>query len=271
MLLRLRPVVHGPHHVGPECASHPDEVELAFIERGRERGLIGGAALVGHAGECVVIPAGEQHRTRTLAEGCAFVNVRLDAAALRALAVDMGLRGLEWRPAVVPATGGLRAALEGLRAEREDAAPGQALLVDSLTLGLAVRLLRALGGDRRGPKMGSQLRLRRAEEWMRSDLGAPRSIAELADLAEMSPFHFARSFKQAYGKSPHAYLLGLRLERATHLIETTDRALTDLAHELGFSSSSRFSEAFRRAYGLPPSTLRRQRPQLSGSERARSG
>jgi AraC family transcriptional regulator len=82
------------------------------------------------------------------------------------------------------------------------------------------------------------------------------SLADVASALHTSPFHLCRVFRQVTGASVHRYLDQIRLLTALELVaEATD--ITELALELGYSSHSHFTQAFRRTFGVPPSTLRR--------------
>src|SRR5512132_3993159 len=78
-------------------------------------------------------------------------------------------------------------------------------------------------------------------------------IPALAREAYALPAHFARSFRRAFGETPHRYLLRRRIERAQELLRGTTLGVTDIGLEVGFGSSSSFSRAFREVTGEPPS------------------
>ncbi len=78
------------------------------------------------------------------------------------------------------------------------------------------------------------------------------TLDRLAGEACLSPFHFLRSFKQAFGKTPHQYLLDLRLEKARRLLAAGRMSLVTLALECGFNDPSTFSKAFKKKFGVPP-------------------
>jgi AraC family transcriptional regulator len=78
------------------------------------------------------------------------------------------------------------------------------------------------------------------------------SIAHLASVACLSPFHFARAFKTAMGVSPHQYVSGRRLERAKDLVVAGGIPLSQIAVSLGFSSQANFNRAFKAATGVTP-------------------
>ena len=73
----------------------------------------------------------------------------------------------------------------------------------------------------------------------------------------MSRYHFLRCFKAQVGTTPYAYLLQVRLRAAAAMLHSSSRAITDIALACGFSSPSRFSDAFRRTYQCSPSAYRR--------------
>lgn len=84
-------------------------------------------------------------------------------------------------------------------------------------------------------------------------------LQDLADLVELSPFHFQRLFKQEIGLSPNECLAQIRLERAAHLmILNVNVSFSDIAQDCGFSSLSVFSRAFSQQFDLSPSQFRQQ-------------
>src|SRR3954447_21818107 len=85
-------------------------------------------------------------------------------------------------------------------------------------------------------------------------------VDDLAAAAGLSRAHFSREFKQAFGESPHAYLLTRRLERAAALLRTTDRSVADICLSVGLQSIGSFTTSFGRAYGLSPTAYRAAHP-----------
>jgi transcriptional regulator GlxA family with amidase domain len=94
----------------------------------------------------------------------------------------------------------------------------------------------------------------------------PLDVAELARAARLSPAHFSREFAQAFGETPHRYLLTRRLERAAALLRTTDRSVADICMTVGLRSVGSFTTSFGRIYGLSPTAYRATYP--PASERA---
>ncbi len=86
------------------------------------------------------------------------------------------------------------------------------------------------------------------------------SVERLAGVSAVSPAHFARSFKAAFGLPPHRYLLSRRVERAVALLRDTDRPITEIALETGWTSIGTFGRVFQDITGESPGSMRlRQR------------
>ncbi len=85
-------------------------------------------------------------------------------------------------------------------------------------------------------------------------------VRALAQAARLSPAHFSREFKRAFGESPHQYLLSRRLERAAVLLRTTDRSVSDICFTVGLQSVGSFTTSFGRMFGLSPTAYRAAHP-----------
>jgi AraC-like DNA-binding protein len=86
----------------------------------------------------------------------------------------------------------------------------------------------------------------------------PLSVAEIAAQAGLSPFRFIRLFRALFGTTPHQYRMDARLQRARELLITTERAVTDVCFDVGFTSLGSFTTLFTRRIGAPPSQFRRR-------------
>jgi AraC family transcriptional regulator len=83
------------------------------------------------------------------------------------------------------------------------------------------------------------------------------SLSSLAELAQLSPFHFSRAFKQSFGVPPHRYLTSRRIERAKSLLAQRKLSVTKIGLDVGFSETSSFTSAFRKVTGETPTDYRR--------------
>ena len=86
------------------------------------------------------------------------------------------------------------------------------------------------------------------------------SVDDMAGAAGLSRAHFSRRFRDAFGESPHAYLLTRRLERAAALLRTTDRPVTEICLAVGLQSVGSFTTSFTRTYGVSPNVYRAHVP-----------
>lgn len=120
-------------------------------------------------------------------------------------------------------------------------------LPDGWRLPTRVRARGGLGGRQQ----------RRLADYIEEHLAEELRLADLAALADLSPYHFARAFRQSFGVPPHRYHIGRRIERAKALLEAGNRSVTEVALAVGFAETSSFSAAFRKVTGIPPSRYRR--------------
>ena len=86
----------------------------------------------------------------------------------------------------------------------------------------------------------------------------PLDISALARSASVSTAYFSRSFKAAFGETPHQYLMSRRMERAKALLRSGNLAVTDVCLAVGFTSLGSFSTQFRRFVGDSPSAYRKR-------------
>ncbi len=100
--------------------------------------------------------------------------------------------------------------------------------------------------------------VRASIEYMKYHLGSSMNIDELANAAGLSRYHFSRIFKEHTGVSPYDYLLGLRMDMARHLLNTTNQSVNEIAYNLGYQSQMGFTMAFTKREGISPGEYRKQ-------------
>jgi AraC family transcriptional regulator len=98
---------------------------------------------------------------------------------------------------------------------------------------------------------------RKIASYIEEHLAEQISLMKLAELARLSPYHFCRAFKQSFGTPPHRYHISRRIERAKVLLIQQSGSITEIGLDLGFSETSSFTAAFRKATGLTPRGFRR--------------
>ncbi len=147
-----------------------------------------------------------------------------------------------------------------VKAELETDAPLGRLYSDSLGLALAAHLLRRYArasAPRRVVGGLSKRRLQRVKEYINQHLSDDLTLAELAEVASVSPSHFKALFKQSVGLPVHQYVVRCRVEYAMERLLMDDLPLSDLALQAGFANASHLARWMRRIAGITPGVLKR--------------
>ena len=111
----------------------------------------------------------------------------------------------------------------------------------------------------------SNRRLLRARDAMDRAYAEPLDVAALARIAGFSEAHFIRAFRATFGETPHRYLQRRRVERSMFLLRESDRSVTDICLDVGFTSLGTFSRTFRAIVGQSPLAFRRSSAPVSGA------
>ncbi|NET02376.1 MAG: helix-turn-helix transcriptional regulator [Sphaerospermopsis sp. SIO1G2] len=137
---------------------------------------------------------------------------------------------------------------------------GSRLYVDSIANLLAINLLREYAGTKTNLPVYEgglpQYQIRKIMEYIDTHLDSEIRLTNLAELLDMSQFHFSRLFKQSMGISPHQYLIQQRVERAKKFLQQTDLSIVEISLECGFSSHSHLTKQFRQLTGMTPKVYR---------------
>ena len=100
--------------------------------------------------------------------------------------------------------------------------------------------------------------LRRLRDHVCARLRASITLGELAAVAGLSPYHFARVFRRTTGQSPNGYVIAQRLTHAAHLLRRTRLTVAHVASEVGYQDARHFSRLFQRRFGCPPARWGRE-------------
>jgi AraC family transcriptional regulator len=215
------------------------------------------------AGAISLVPAGTPSRWRP-AGSRDLLHVYLDAGLAGRVAAEVF--GLDPVRLTVPPLDGLdlpqlRAVMGAVGAELAAGGAGGRLAAEALANVVAVRLLRHVLAPRR-PERGRdgtlpRGRLRAVLEYIEDHLDAGVTLEQMAAVAHVSPYHFARQFKTATGLPPHQYMIVRRVERAKHVLQApAGLSLAEVAACAGFSDQSQFTRHFKRIVGVTPGQFR---------------
>lgn len=153
------------------------------------------------------------------------------------------------------------AIVDGVAIEAQRQGLGGAIYAEALALQLSVHLLRSYASvtyrDARPAGPLSPGRLRRVEEYVEAHLHEPISIEQMAAVAGLGVWTFARHFRATVGKAPHEFVLARRVDRARRLLGQGLLALKDVAAACGFADQAHMTRVFRRQLGITPARLQK--------------
>ena len=252
------PVGELPEHTHSE---HVVMISLSDGARGEIR-TASGTRISGtlHSGNVCVLPSGLAHRAR-LDNSSEHLAMYLDPSTLRRAASESKLSAnFEVVERCTRTDGVISSIGKALLGELETEGLSGRLYAESLANLLAVHLLRhyttGAGNAQRITGGLSAQKLRQVMAFIAENYSNDVRLAELANVAGMSSFHFAREFKRTTGTTPHQYLIKFRVERAKTLLAAAELPLTEVGLQSGFSHQSHFTRLFRRFTGTTPQSYR---------------
>jgi AraC-like DNA-binding protein len=252
---------------GPGDRPFPERHEafsLAYVRRGtfgyrvrgREFEMVAGSMLLGFPGDEFVCS-----HDHACGDECLSFRLTPEAAAT----VDSSDK--MWKHGALPPL----AQLMVLGELAQTAAAGESGIgLDEIGMLLVMRLAALTGGKSQKLRRASPRDRRRAVEtalWLDANAHEPVDLERAARQAGLSPFHFLRLFAGIVGVTPHQYLLRSRLRRAARALAADDRAVSDIALDVGFADLSNFVRTFHRAAGVSPRGFRQAARAADPSDR----
>jgi AraC family transcriptional regulator len=238
----------------PFTESH-GRYSLAYVRKGsfgchaggKSFQLVAGSFLVGYPGDEYVCT----HEHHGYADECLSFQLSVE------LVDAIGGPSAPWRSGALPPLAELMVLGELAQASAgNDANIG----LDEIGASLAARFLETVSGKQNKAAPDSAQIRRRAVEaahWIDAHSNDEIDLADVAGAAGLSPFHFLRIFSSALGVTPHQYLVRSRLRHAAQLLADEERAITDVALEVGFADLSNFVRTFHRAAKVSPRDFRK--------------
>lgn len=259
------------HEAGELPSLVPRDTEVAILLKGRSvvdrRGGGMRQHTVARRGTIWLCPAGVEEEYISVAEpmddclhlflpGQPFSETVLREFGLDPAKMELRYESIEQDPFIEFAAGQI------LREMSSESAAGR-LLVETLALSLSAHLIRNYAGvsvrgepEQRTEKPLDARRLARVEDYVAFHLDQEFTVADLASIACMSISHFSRAFRNATGKTPHAYVNDRRMAVAKERLRDENWSITDIAIAAGFSSHANFTRAFRNITGTTPNAFR---------------
>lgn len=247
----------------PQLDHHYIVLHLGGPKRVRRRGACGERIVEMDQGALTLVSVGSAYQWRT--EGAIdYAHIYLPPERLALAAMELSRRDVG-RIELVDQVGIrdelLRQLFEAMLAEVGGEA--DSLYVDTLYNAFLGRLLAEHSSldaaARAAPVAIAPRRLAAVIDYVEANLAGEVSLADLAAVAQLSPFHLARAFAQTTKRTPHAYVMDRRLEAAKRLLRDSSLSIATIAGLCGFASASHLSSCFRRVTGITPTDFRRRR------------
>jgi AraC-like DNA-binding protein len=219
---------------------------FGYQSRGRCYELVAGSVLVGHPGSEFVC-----HHDHVCGDECLSFFLAPELVDL------IGDRAEIWQAGCVPPLPELMVFGELAQASADGSSD---IALDEVGQLFAARFIEVVSGRSAKPVAATAQDRRRAVEaalWIDAQSHRNIGLEAAADQAGISPFHFLRLFSAVLGVTPHQYLVRSRLRHAARLLADQDRAITDVAYDIGFNDLSNFVRTFRRAAGVSPLKFRK--------------
>ena len=246
------------------CEAKPDErpfaeqherYSVSYVRKGsfsvrahgQEFELVPGSLFVGFPGDEYVCT----HDHHICGDECLSIQIEPE------LAQAIGDRAALWRGVAIPPLSQMMVLGELAQSVAEGASD---IGFDEVALVLAARFVETVSGDGQKATVAPARDRRRAVEaahWIETHSGHDIDLNRIARESGLSAFHFLRIFSQVLGVTPHQYLVRSRLRRAARLLADAERAITDVALDVGFADLSNFVRSFHRAAGVSPRAFRK--------------
>lgn len=218
-------------------------------------------------GDVTLLPAGQACLWQHESGYADVLQIRLQPTLLQTVAEAIHLppESLEVRDVFVFQDPQIYEIGSALLRELQSPGLGGRLFVESLATILSLQLLRqycmSVSPARLDKATLPSARVQRVIEYIHEHLGSDLSLFALAEVAQLSPYHLLRLFKQATGQTPYHYLLTARLQRAQDMLRHTDAPISEVALLTGFADQSHLTRHFKRAFGITPALFVREQRQ----------
>lgn len=214
-------------------------------------------------GDICILPANLVHKCRWI-DSTEFLTISVESTLIERLANRLNItEKIEILPVFAQKDPLIQQLGLSLLAELQSPENSNSFYVNSSIDILIMRLLKVYGKTKpKSSDVGEGLtasKLQQALDYINDNLDREIKLADIATALNMSPFYFARSFKQSMGIPPYQYLTQCRIDRAKLLLSNPSLPIFEVAHSVGFRSQSHFTRVFREYTGTTPRQYRQSK------------
>ncbi|NLI13581.1 MAG: helix-turn-helix transcriptional regulator [Peptococcaceae bacterium] len=213
---------------------------------------------------CKVIPinAEQTHGSAGYYKNCRCFGWHIDADLIKSLAGSMyGKPQVTFSNDFIRVGKEVNLLLRWFMEECKNKQAGSCFILDALVTQLTITLLRQVKNScsylAEKKVLSAKPNIERTIEYLHDSYRSHYSLQDVARIANMSPYHFIRLFKNQTGKTPYAYLLDIKIERAKELLRSKKYTVTEVCFLCGFNNVSHFATLFKRKVGVSPSEYSR--------------
>lgn len=202
------------------------------------------------------INPGQEHGTAARCQNCKCLAWNIDMNFVKSVANSMyGKSEVTFTNDFVPVSREINSLLAWFMREYKDKKAGMSFVLDVLVTQITITLLRQIKNSCSyiAEKRISNANIERTIEYLNDNYQNCFSLQEIAHLANLSPYHFLRQFKKQTGKTPYAYLLDIKIEKAKVMLRSKKHTVTEVCFLCGFNNTSHFATLFKKKVGLSPS------------------
>jgi AraC family transcriptional regulator len=199
-----------------------------------------------------------------------FILLGIDPTLLTQTASELGQSTVELMPLLDTRDPLIHSMALALKAELDASQVGGRMYADAIAHTLSLHLLRNYSVHKDALNVPTvhglpKHKLHQVTDYIHEYLNHDLTLTEMASIVQMSPFHFARLFKQSTGLAPHQFVIRCRVERAKELLMQGERAIADIAVEVGFANQSHLTRHFKRIVGITPKVILENSKNVPGS------
>lgn len=190
-----------------------------------------------------------------------FINILIDRTFLNEIAYEVyQVQNVEFHNDNYSIQGQMQTLVQLFIEEARQNAPGKYIQLGNLSRSIALHILRlVMQNESRTARSSSgcdHYKIKYVIDYIQDNHRTDCSLLEMANISGMSQYHFIRLFKKSTGKTPHEYLLDMKIEKAKQLLMDKDKTIIEICFESGFNNTSHFTRIFKKRTGTTPSLYR---------------